>query len=89
MDSGGLDGRGIGEVDVGHDDQTTLKSGLHFFEQFTLTANRLTSSLHPLLSYIRFQSFTFTKWFYVGNGFNHMKVFEDVIFITALIHPPS
>ena len=30
MDAGGLDGRGIDEVDVGHDDRTTLKSGLYF-----------------------------------------------------------
>ena len=31
MDTGGLYGRGISEVDIGHDDRTTLKSGLHFF----------------------------------------------------------
>ena len=70
MDASGLDRRGIGEVDVGHDDRTTLKSGLHFFEQFILTANLLTYSLHPLLSYVRFQCITFMKWFYIGNGFN-------------------
>ena len=31
MDVGGLDGRRIDGVDVRHDDQTTIKSSLHFF----------------------------------------------------------
>ena len=57
VEVGSLDGRGIGEVDVGHDDRTTLKFGLHFFEQFTLTVNLLTYSLHLLLSYVCFQSY--------------------------------
>ena len=31
MDAGGLDRREIDKVDVGHDDRTTLKSGLHLY----------------------------------------------------------
>ena len=41
MDVDSLDGRGIGEVDVGHDDRTTLKSGFLFNCVIYITANLL------------------------------------------------
>ena len=37
MDPGGLDGKGIGGVDVGHDNRTTINWFAFCFEQFTFT----------------------------------------------------
>ena len=48
MDVGGLDGRGIDGVDVGHDDRTTIKLGLHFY---LCNLPLLQTALLALLSY--------------------------------------
>ena len=70
VDAGGLDGRGIDKVDVGHDDRTTLKSGLHL--------------LIAIYSYCKLNS-SFTMFSYnfkltsLRTSFNHTKVFEDMI----------
>ena len=57
MDAGGLGGRGIGEVDVGHDDQTTLKSGLHSILSNLLYCKPLylLLALHSICSYFAFK----------------------------------
>ena len=88
MDAGDLDGGGI-QMDVGHNDRTTLNSSLHFvlsnlpFLQVTLP------SYCFLYAPTRFQVKIFTKRFSLKSSLIETKTFETGKFSAALIHPPS
>ena len=70
MDAGGLNGRGIGEVDVGHDDRTTIKIWFAFLLYNLLYYKPLyLLYIHYTLPYA-FKVNIFMKLFFIGNEFN-------------------
>ena len=55
MDASGLNERGIDRVDVGHDDRTTIKLGLHFYSCYLPSLQTALLALLPLCLHIHFQ----------------------------------
>ena len=81
MDAGGLDGLGIGRVDVGYDDRTTIKLGLHFHScNLSLLQTALLLSLCLRMRY---------EIIYSILVLSNEEFLKPVILSTTLIHPTS
>ena len=74
MDASGLDERGIGEVDVGHDDRTTLKSGL-YFSLSKLSLLQTTSP--PYLLYIQYALTLLSKLSISKSILSYEEIFQN------------